>query len=47
VVFARGKTPYHSDEVAALAGLRSEDVRARHPGRKRHEVVHRNDLVLL
>jgi glutamate 5-kinase len=47
VVFARGKTPYGSDEVAALAGLRSEDVRQRHPSRQRHEVVHRNDLVLL
>ena len=42
-----GKTAFASDEVAAVAGMRSEQVRALHPGRKRIEVVHRNDLVLL
>jgi glutamate 5-kinase len=46
-VIARGKTAFASDQVAAVAGMRSEQVRALHPGRKRIEVVHRNDLVLL
>jgi glutamate 5-kinase len=46
-VVARGKTTFGSDEVSAVAGMRSEQVRALHPSRKRIEVVHRNDLVLL
>lgn len=46
-VVARGKTAFGSDEVSAVAGMRSEQVRALHPSRKRIEVVHRNDLVLL
>jgi glutamate 5-kinase len=46
-VIARGKTAFGSDEVSAVAGMRSEQVRALHPSRKRIEVVHRNDLVLL
>jgi glutamate 5-kinase len=45
--FARGTTSFSSNEVPALAGLRGEEVRALHPGRRRFEVVHRNDLVLL
>jgi glutamate 5-kinase len=46
-VFARGKTTFASDEVSALAGLKGDEVKALHPARKRHEIVHRNDLVLL
>ncbi|HXN34798.1 MAG TPA: glutamate 5-kinase [Opitutaceae bacterium] len=46
-VIARGKTSFGSGEVAAVAGLRSDQVRALHPSRRRIEVVHRNDLVLL
>ena len=46
-VFARGKTAFASDEIAAIAGRKGDEVRALHPRRKRHEVVHRNDLVLL
>jgi glutamate 5-kinase len=46
-VVARGKTAFASDEVSAVAGMRSEQVRDLHPSRKRIEVVHRNDLVLL
>jgi glutamate 5-kinase len=47
LVVARGKTAFASDEVSAVAGMRSEQVRDLHPSRKRIEVVHRNDLVLL
>jgi glutamate 5-kinase len=47
VTFARGKTPFASEEVSAMAGLKGNDVKSLHPGRKRHEVIHRNDLVLL
>jgi glutamate 5-kinase len=46
-VFARGETAFSSDEVAAIAGLKGDAVRARYPKRKRLEVVHRNNLVLL
>jgi glutamate 5-kinase len=46
-VIARGKTAFSSEEVAAVAGMKSDQVRALHPGRRRIEVVHRNDLVLL
>jgi glutamate 5-kinase len=45
--FARGKSSFSSAEIAAAAGLRGEALRARFPGRKRLEVVHRDDLVLL
>jgi len=47
VVFARGKTAFSSDEIPALAGRHGDAVRALYPARKRLEVVHRNDLVLL
>ena len=47
VVFARGKAAFASDEIPALAGKKGTGVAALHPGRKRLEVVHRNDLVLL
>jgi glutamate 5-kinase len=46
-VLARGKVAFSPDEIAAIVGMKSEQVRALHPSRKRIEVVHRNDLVLL
>jgi glutamate 5-kinase len=46
-VFARGKAAFSSEEIPALSGLQSHAVAALHPGRRRLEVVHRNDLVLL
>jgi glutamate 5-kinase len=46
-VIARGETSFGSEQIAALAGKKSDAVRALHPGRKHLEVVHRNDLVLL
>jgi glutamate 5-kinase len=46
-VVARGKTAFASDEIAAIAGKKSDQVVALYPSRKRTEVVHRNDLVLL
>jgi glutamate 5-kinase len=45
--FARGKSAFSSEEIIPLAGRHSDEVRALHPGRKRLEIVHRNDLVLL
>jgi len=47
VVFARGRTAFGSDEIPALAGKRGDAVAALYPNRKRLEVIHRNDLVLL
>lgn len=46
-VIARGKAAFGSDQIAALAGLKGEQVRSLHPSRRRIEVVHRNDLALL
>jgi glutamate 5-kinase len=46
-VIARGKTPFSSAELLRVAGLKGEEVARIHPGRKRLEVVHRDDLVLL
>jgi glutamate 5-kinase len=46
-VFARGKSNFGSDEIPALAGKKGDAVAALYPARKRLEVVHRNDLVLL
>jgi glutamate 5-kinase len=46
-VFARGQAAFSSDEIPALAGRHGDELAALHPGRKRLEVVHRNDLVLL
>ena len=45
--FARGRSGFSSEELPALAGKQGAEVAALHPGRKRLEVVHRNDLVLL
>jgi glutamate 5-kinase len=47
VIFARGKTAYASEEIPAIAEKQGEAVAALYPQRKRLEVVHRNDLVLL
>jgi glutamate 5-kinase len=46
-VFARGKVAFASEEIPAIAEKHGDDVRALYPDRKRLEVVHRNDLVLL
>jgi len=46
-IFARGRTSFGSDDIPRLAEKHGEDMRALFPDRKRHEVVHRNDLVLL
>ncbi len=46
-VFARGKSGFSSEEISALSGKKGDEVAKRHPNRKRLEVVHRNDLVLL
>ena len=47
VVFARGKSAFGADEFSAIAGRKGEALAALYPDRKRLEVVHRNDLVLL
>lgn len=46
-VIARGKIGFDRAAVVKLAGLQGEAVRALFPQRKRLEVIHRNDLVLL
>ena len=46
-VFARGKAAFGSDELPVLAGRHGDAVARLYPDRKRLEVVHRNDLVLL
>lgn len=45
--FARGKTVFGSDEIKSIAGRTSDELRVLYPSRKRLEVVHRNDLVVL
>lgn len=45
--FARGKVAFGSEEISAIAGKHGEEVAALYPARKRLEVVHRNELVLL
>ena len=47
IAFARGKVAFGSDEIPALAGQQGAAVAALYPARKRLEVIHRNDLVLL
>jgi glutamate 5-kinase len=44
---ARGRTTFASFEISGIAGRKGDEVRALYPRRKRVEVVHRNDLVLL
>jgi glutamate 5-kinase len=46
-IFARGKTSFASEEISSIAEKKGEAVAALYPQRKRLEVVHRNDLVLL
>lgn len=46
-VFARGKSTFGSEEIPAIAEKKGDAVAALYPSRKRLEVVHRNDLVLL
>jgi glutamate 5-kinase len=46
-VFARGKVAFGSEEIPALAGKHGGEIADLFPNRKRLEVVHRNDLVLL
>ncbi len=46
-VIARGRSTYSHDQIADIAGRKGEAVAALYPHRKRLEVVHRNDLVLL
>jgi glutamate 5-kinase len=46
-VIARGKTAYASTEISGLAGRKGVELGALYPGRKRLEVVHRDDLALL
>ncbi|MEO6244423.1 MAG: PUA domain-containing protein, partial [Opitutaceae bacterium] len=46
-IFARGKSAFSHEEIPAIAEKKGEAVAALYPARKRLEVVHRNDLVLL
>jgi glutamate 5-kinase len=46
-ILARGVAAFDSHEVKAIAGKTSEDLKPLYPGRKRLEVVHRDNLVLL
>jgi glutamate 5-kinase len=46
-IFARGKAAFGREEIPALAGKHGAELAALYPSRKRLEVVHRNDLVLL
>lgn len=46
-LLARGITAFADNEIAAIAGKTSAQLRPLYPQRKRLEVVHRNDLVLL
>lgn len=47
IVFARGKVAYDIEEIPRIAGRKGDAVASLYPGRRRLEVVHRNDLVLL
>ena len=46
-VIARGKTTYKHTEIPAIAGKKGDAVAALHPHRKRHEIIHRDNLALL
>ena len=46
-VFARGKAAFGSEEISSIAGKHGDEVASLYPSRKRLEIVHRNDLVLL
>ncbi len=47
VLVARGESAFSDAEVAQISGLPSEQVRPLFPARKRLEVVHRDNLVVL
>ncbi|MBT5903291.1 MAG: glutamate 5-kinase [Opitutaceae bacterium] len=46
-VIARGKSTYRSEDISRIAGLNTVEIKKLFPQRRRLEVVHRNDLVLL
>lgn len=46
-VIARGKSNYSGESITQVAGLNSTEIKKLFPYRRRFEVVHRNDLVLL
>ncbi|EIQ00042.1 glutamate 5-kinase [Opitutaceae bacterium TAV1] len=46
-VIARGVTTWSDDEIAAIAGKTSEELKPLFPGRKHLEVIHRDNLVVL
>lgn len=46
-ILARGVSAFADHEVNAIAGHSSDELKPRFPGRKRLEVVHRDNLVLL
>jgi len=46
-IFARGVVAFGPEEIRRIAGKTSEEIQAIFPGRKRLELVHRDNLVLL
>jgi len=46
-VFARGQTAFGSDEIPAIAGKNTDELRTLYRDRRHYEVVHRDNLVLL
>ena len=46
-VIARGQSAFSNSEVDSIAGLKSDEVSALFPAKRRFEVVHRDDLALL
>ncbi|GAB5559917.1 MAG: glutamate 5-kinase [Synoicihabitans sp.] len=46
-IIARGKSAFNAEDVARIAGLNTSELRELFPQRRRFEVVHRNNLVLL
>jgi glutamate 5-kinase len=46
-VFARGVAAFEEDEIPRVAGKTTDEIHALDPSRKRLEVVHRDNLVLL
>jgi glutamate 5-kinase len=46
-VFARGKATFSSEDIPRVAGRQGADLAALFPARRRLEIVHRNDLVVL
>mgnify|MGYP002632803261 CR=1 FL=1 len=46
-IIARGKTTYSHAQIPTVAGQRGDAVAKLYPQRKRHEIIHRNELALL